>query len=257
MQLCGVRKGSVSVLRSKFKSRGENPVLVMSRSALFGHSLKSKAVLGLMAFALLGAGCASVKIQMPGSQNQAVMVSHERTALALSANQLKNTPWPKPTKTKASGRMINMLFGADEEKGLNKEQACEIYVDGLRDGSGLTHLKVLADADETLSQGRALAEAGRMTTQAIQPTSDDVAMMEAAIADLQESRDMYVMSLKKLRNDGEDVSSSEIKELKRAFTQTIIDIGRAADVVAEKAAQNKASQYAEPQTSATGSFSAQ
>jgi len=221
-------------------------------------SLKSKAFIGLAALALLASGCASVKIQMPGSQSQAAILSHERTALALSANQLKNTPWPKPTKVKASGRMINMLFGADaEKKGLSREQACDIYLDGLRDANGLAHLKVLADADQTLTQGRALAEAGRMTTLAIQPTSDDVAMMEAAIADLQESRDMYVMSLKKLRNDGEDVSSADIKELKRAFTQTIIDIGHAADVVAEKAALNKAAQYAAPKTNVSGDISAQ
>ncbi len=230
------------------------PVLRFSNSFLPA----GRAILVSLAFMVGLSGCASVRLNMgdEAKLKQAEKISHERAALAEASRALNITPWPEVSSHKPSARLVNLLFGKDEPAGMSREAACATYIESLSVTPQMLAVRIQMDADQTLARGRVVAEMGRQASQSLQPNQDDVVLMEAAIANLREARTMYVMSLKMARKRGAPITNSEIDDLSHAFQQTMTDIGLAADVVAQQAADNNRSNYAEPKGSATDGFSA-
>jgi len=189
-----------------------------------------------------------VRLNTQGQANHksATAISHERVALASASNALASKPWPAIAGRNASAKLVNLLFGKNDTDGLSRDAACARYVDGLGVSPEQLGIRIQADADVTLAEGRVVAEMGRQASQSMQPNQDDVVLMESAIADLREARTMYVMSLKLARSRGAPVSNSQIEALSQAYHQTMTDIGKAADVVAQKAADDTSARYAQP-----------
>lgn len=190
--------------------------------------------------ALSANGCASVKLApvetfQPAARS--VSTGHsERQALVSATRELKQTPWPDVTETSLTERMVSILFGGDEEEtGMTRDEALQLYVSSLKTDSASPVILLTRHADNTLRSARNVAESGRLAATAINPDTDDIAVLEDAIADIRFSRDMYISAMKMLKSDGYDVSGDEMDEIRAAFSQTIRDIGTTADAVAERA----------------------
>ncbi|MCI5043945.1 MAG: hypothetical protein MRY72_04550 [Aquisalinus sp.] len=197
------------------------------------------------------ASCASVKIAMPGADtNKEVSLAgvKERAALVSATRQLDRTPWPAITEAGFTGRMMSSLFGAEDyNDGVTKEAALESYADMLAAQANPT-ATLMQDANTSLRQARLVSEAGRQAAYAMNPSSDDISVLESAISDVRESRDMYVGALRLLRKKGFDIDRTTEQDLKKAFTQTIQDIGASADIVADRVSSAATAQYANEQS---------
>lgn len=170
----------------------------------------------------------------------------ERLALVAATEELDETPWPAVNETSLTERMASRLFGRKaDDRGLSRDEAVDLYAESLSSRSADPAHLLLADADRTLRSARDVAEAGRLAAEAINPDTDDIAVLEDAIAEVRFSRDMYLATLKSLKDDGHGVSNTQMAGIKAAFSQTIDDIGTTADVVAARAmSANQASQLA-------------
>ncbi|WP_306250579.1 hypothetical protein [Parvularcula sp. IMCC14364] len=196
-------------------------------------------------------GCASVKIAMPGAAtDEAVSLAgvHERAALVSATRQLDRTPWPEITEENFSGRMMTALFGGEQKNdGVSRDAALEAYAAMLA-AERSPQAVLMQDANATLRHARMVSESGRQAAYAMNPSSGDISVLESAIADVRESRDMYVGTLRLLRKKGFDIDRDFEQELKKAFTQTIQDIGTSADIVADRVSSAATAQYADQQT---------
>lgn len=201
--------------------------------------------------------CASVKILPPEtttanvSQPSASGFS-ERLELVRAARELENTPWPEVTETSLANRMVSVLFGREDvSEGTSKEEALEVYVSSLSASPSNAPSTLMRHADNTLRAARTVAERGRLAATAINPSTDDIVVLEEAIGDVRASRDMYIAALKKLKSDGHIVPDGDVAELQAAFSQTIRDIGSTADLVAERSMdKHQASELASSETTA-------
>lgn len=195
--------------------------------------------------------CASVKILPPEanatSASQAATAGHsERQELVQAARMLADTPWPEVTETSLANRMVSVLFGREDvAEGTSREEALEVYVASLSATPGSASSTLMHHADNTLRAARIVAERGRLAATAINPSTDDIAVLEDAIGDVRASRDMYIAALKQLKSDGHLIPDGDVAELQAAFSQTIRDIGSTADLVAERSmAGHQASELA-------------
>lgn len=208
----------------------------------------------LLAAAGLSA-CASVKILPPETNTASVSQPatsgfSERQELVQAARELENTPWPEVTETSLANRMVSVLFGREDvSEGTSREEALEVYVASLTASPSSAPSTLMRHADNTLRAARTVAERGRMAATAINPSADDIAVLEEAIGDVRASRDMYIAALKKLKSDGHIVPDGDVAELQAAFSQTIRDIGSTADLVAERSMdRHQASELAASET---------
>ncbi|MCI5047392.1 MAG: hypothetical protein MRY59_07805 [Aquisalinus sp.] len=203
-----------------------------------------------MLLTITTSGCASVKIAMPGAETgKEVSLAgvKERAALVSATRQLDRTPWPTITEAGFTGRMMSSLFGAeDPNDGVTKEAALEIYADMLAAQANPT-ATLMQDANTSLRQARMVSEAGRQAAYAMNPSSDDISVLENAISEVRECRDIYVGALRLLRKKGFEIDRTTEQELKNAFTQTIQDIGASADIVADRVSSAATAQYADEQ----------
>ena len=199
--------------------------------------------------------CASVKILPP--ETSAASVSQpattgfsERQELVQAARELQSTPWPEVTEASLASRMVSVLFGRESEReGTSREEALEVYVASLSAAPSSAPSMLMRHADTTLRAARTVAERGRLAATAINPSTDDIAVLEEAIGDVRASRDMYIAALKLLKSDGHVVPDGDVAELQAAFSQTIRDIGSTADLVAERSmAPHQASELAAGET---------
>lgn len=74
----------------------------------------------------------------------------------------------------------------------------------------------------------------------------DVSVVEKAILDLREARDVYLASLKLIARAGEPVASTESRRLKAEFGAAIEDLGAAADRLADEAENDPRRTFAGP-----------
>jgi hypothetical protein len=226
----------------------------------FGLSLPKSFLFSIsagVALSLLASGCASVKI-VSGPETSSVLTSStikpskpsrsERAALLAATRKVQETPWPRIEKASLSDRMVGALFGGDKQErdsnSVTRDEAVAIYVERLnRQPSPVSAL--MQDANQCLTNARHLAESGRVASTSITPRDNDIALLEEAIGDIRQSRDIYLAAMKKLRNNGESLSRDEIKDMKHAFTQTIADLGITADAIHDKIAETgDTAQYA-------------
>ncbi len=197
---------------------------------------------------LLASGCASVKLSMPGQEKDSLEANagaRERVALLAATRELERTPWPAVAETSLSSRMVNAMFGVKATAdGMSRDEALDVYAMRLARQNYPTGA-LMRDANVTLRQARKVAESGRLAAAAIKPSSSDIAVLETAISNVRECREMYLAAMKELKKDGHTVAKQDQTELKEAFSQTIQDIGATADLVAERfAARRSISQFA-------------
>ncbi|GGD01493.1 hypothetical protein [Aquisalinus flavus] len=176
----------------------------------------------------------------------------ERQDLVQAARKLENTPWPEVTEASLANRMVSVLFGREDvAEGTSREDALEVYVASLSAAPSSAPSTLMRHADNTLRAARTVAERGRLAATAINPSTDDIAVLEEAIGDVRASRDMYIAALKQLKSDGHMIPDGDVAELQAAFSQTIRDIGSTADLVAERSmAKHQTSELAASETTA-------
>ena len=173
----------------------------------------------------LSAGCSTVVVREPAPV--AASLSHDRAGLAAAAERVSSTKWPKPDAGSLGG-MLGLGGGRTSEK-----DAAEIYVATLGAGPGRS-VAVLKDAYLHIDAAYALALAAENAASQVEPTADDVALVETAIGDLRGARDVYLAALRSLGQAGDGAEPRTEQSLRAAFNRAIRDIGDAADAMSDR-----------------------
>lgn len=201
--------------------------------------------LALALVSLAAAGCSTVIKTSSGDDDAASAT--ERAALMEAAAGAAWSPWPKPSSSSIAER----LAGGDERSDdISRDDAVEAYVGALKsapDGEA----DLIKDAGRHLDAAKALKDAAEEAGESPSPLLSDVALVEDAIADLRETRTIYLASLKKI---GGEKDTAE--RLKRDFDEALKDLGEVADELAEKAMKRRAENFVQPDalTAAPGSL---
>ncbi|NWG92084.1 MAG: hypothetical protein HXY21_06195 [Parvularculaceae bacterium] len=163
----------------------------------------------------------------------------DRAALRAAAANVADAPWPKPT----SSSLAERLAGAEPEGDkLSRDDAVAAYVETLSETPDAEN-RLMADADRHILAARALNEVAKAACESAAPQMADVALLEDAIADLRETRAIYVASLKEI--DGDKLN---IELVKRSFDDVIKTLGDVADDLANNAVKKNSRNLAGPQT---------
>lgn len=187
--------------------------------------------------AALATGCTTVVLSDSSEQERTAV---EHAALVEAAAAIARTPWPKPE----SASWTDRLAGAtDTGPRISHDDAARTYVETLpaprKDAA-------LGDAAQHLGAARALVLAAEAASGALRPAMSDVSVVEKAILDLREARDVYLASLKLIARAGEPVASTESRRLKAEFGAVIEDLGAAADRLADEAENDPRRTFAGP-----------
>jgi uncharacterized protein YceK len=190
-----------------------------------------------VAAAVTSSGCSTVVLSQDPQQQE---TAAEHAALAEAASAVAAAPWPKTAPASWSER----LAGADQpELRISTTDAAQHYVASLgvarRDA-------VLAEAARHLSAARALVEVAEAMSGALRPVMADVSLVEGAISDLRQARDIYLASLKLIDRAGEPVAAAEARRLKSDFGAVIGALGAAADRLAEEVESDPRRTFAGP-----------
>lgn len=187
--------------------------------------------------AISAAGCSTVIRSETAIDEDAGAV--ERAALKNAAFDLAKTKWPKPSTSSFAER----LSGADVagEK-VSRGDAVDAYL-ALLSTSDDAEGVLMADADRHLELAGALNDVAELACDGSRLRLSDVALLEDAIADLRETRSIYVASIRKLDGDKDNVD-----RLKQTFDSVIKDLGEVADELADKATKQSAAGFARSQT---------
>jgi hypothetical protein len=181
-------------------------------------TLRAFALFAGASLLLTAGGCSTVLVPEKSlSENVA-----ERAALVEAAAAVAETRWPKPEAASWSDR----LAGDATKSDVSESDAARIYAASLETPRKAA---LLEDASRHIAAGRDLVGVAAAAAEAIRPAMSDVSVVEAAIADLRQARDIYLASLKLIGREGEPVASSESRELKSEFAAVIEDLGAAAD----------------------------
>ncbi|MEZ5982000.1 MAG: hypothetical protein R3C54_06780 [Parvularculaceae bacterium] len=191
---------------------------------------------------LLGSlgGCSTVVFSENTSTQRAAAV--EREALIDAASQVAKTKWPHPQNASWQARFISMSPGGER---LSQSETINAYLNSLSSDQSKPE-QVLADAQGHLAAASALARAANAAAGSIRPVKADVAIVEEAIGDLRDTRDIYVASLKSLAKHGEPVQTTNVRELKSEFDDAIRELGAAADLLADRVDGDQTETFAAP-----------
>lgn len=199
----------------------------------FPASVRSAGIAIILA---LGAsGCATVTLY--GDSGQARPAA-ERLALNAAVEALSDTPWPQPEKSSLLNVMGGVLFGdgGDGER-MTEDRAVQIYLASAAKTAPDVSTVVDADAQALLRAALQVSMAADAAAYAPVASKDDVEVLETAIADLRESRDMFVRAYRSLQKDGAPVADARITHVKTAFSSAMKEIGASADIIAERTAK--------------------
>lgn len=204
---------------------------------------------GVVLLGLAASGCTTVVLsdnKTPAERSVAV----ERAQLARAAQEVSKTRWPKPEQESWRARLIGFEdSGAD----VTSSDALDFYIAALRAESDRSE-RVLADAEQHLRAAAGLVRAAEAAADAVRPAMSDVSIVEGAIGDLRQTRDIYLASLKALARDGDTIDAERTRDLKHAFNDAIRDIGAAADVLADRVANDETNTLAGPRRNTAGSL---
>lgn len=198
----------------------------------------------LVALALAAMGCSTVI--KTSSEDDTASVA-ERAALMEAAAGAAWAPWPKPSSSSIAERLAG---GEPALERVSRDDAVEAYVDQLKnapDGAAV----LMNDASRHLAAAEALKAVAEEACDAASPRLSDVAILEDAIADLRETRTIYVASLKKI-----DAEKALVEQVKRDFDLALKELGDVADQLAENAMKRRADNFAgsNAQVRPAGSF---
>ncbi len=193
-------------------------------------------------FALLFLPACSTVIRTAGAED-ALAMTEERAALKDAAADLAWSPWPKPE----DGSFAARLAGGGDEDRMTRDRAVEIYLASFGDGDGAA--RIAADARRHLVAADALAAVAERTSEGAGPRLSDVAVLEASIADLRETRAVYLATLKKIDADGDAIDA-----IREPLDAAVKKLGRVADDLAENAMKKRSSNFAGPDARTAGAL---
>ena len=173
--------------------------------------------------ALLAAGGCSTVILSENSHSPQSAAEH--AALVEAASAVSQAGWPKPQEASWSDRLTG---GEANSARVSEDDAAEVYVATL---GAPRKSALLDDAARHLEAARALAAAADAAASTLRPAMADVSVVETAIADLRQARDIYLKSLDLVARDGEAIASAERRRLKADFGYAIKELGAAADAL--------------------------
>ncbi|MBY0421207.1 MAG: hypothetical protein K2Q06_02805 [Parvularculaceae bacterium] len=211
----------------------------------FGRVASSAAVAA--AVMVLTAGCSTVVMREPAAP--AASVSPDRAGLAAAAERVSATKWPKPDSGSLGG-MLGLGEGRTTEK-----DAVIAYVAALGAGPGRS-VAVLKDAYFHIDAAYALAAAAESAAASVEPTADDIALVETAIGELRGARDIYLASLRRLGEDGDGAEPRTEQSLRAAFNRAIREIGDAADAMSDRLTARRLGAARRPSPIAASHFAA-
>lgn len=162
-------------------------------------------------------------------------VTEERAALKEAAAELAWSPWPKP-----EGASFAVRFAGGEEDGrMTRDRAVDIYIGSL--GGEAPAERIAADVRRHLVAADQLADIAARASDSANPRLSDVAVLEASIADLRETRAVYIAALKKL-----DAGGDALDAVREPLDSAVKKLGRVADDLAESAMKRRSSNFAGP-----------
>jgi hypothetical protein len=190
---------------------------------------------------LISVPACSTVIRTEGAVDELAMIE-ERAALKEAAADLAWSPWPKPEDASFTAR----LAGGDSEDRMTRERAVEVYLASFGRAEDPAD-RIVADARRHLIAANALAEVAERTSGSAGPRLSDVAVLEASIADLRETRAVYIAALRKI-----DAESDTIDQVRKPLDAAVKRLGRVADELAENAMKRRSSNFAGPAAKAAG-----
>lgn len=198
-------------------------VLGRGSFALTGGEFKKLAgVVAALCVAAGVSGCSTVVLREP---SPAAVSAPQRASLETAAAKVSATKWPKPD----GGAFASFVgFGG----GVSEGDAVRAYLGQLGPGPG-RGVSVLQDAYHHVDAAYALAAAAAAAANVVDPTTDDVRLVEAAIGDLRGARNIYLASLRELADEGDGVEARTAQSLKGAFNDAIKEVGAAADTLSD------------------------
>ncbi len=182
--------------------------------------------------ALAAAGCSTI---IKTSSSDRGVSGPERAALVEAAAEVAWSPWPKPSSSSIAERLAG---GEERPDGVSRDDAVDAYVVAVTATADRENA-VFRDANRHLQAAQALNAAASEACDAPNPRLADVALVEDAIADLHDTRTIYVATLKEIDSD-----KAAIEQLKRDFDRAIKDLGDVADKLAETAMKKRAENFA-------------
>lgn len=183
-------------------------------------------------------GCSTVILSDANTQARATAIEHE--ALKAAAKAVSQTPWTRPDEASLTERLTVGIAGGAR---FSEADAARQYLESL---SAPKISGLFADAGRQLGAAETLIEAADAATTAIRPAMSDVVVVETAISDLRQSRDIYLVALKELARGDAKIDPSEIKALKASFGAAIERLGAAADELAERVDDDETRTFAGP-----------
>jgi hypothetical protein len=195
--------------------------------------LCSAGVLSCAALGLVSSGCSTVVFTQNETSDRDSAV--EREALVNAASAIAETKWPQPQSASWAARLTG---AANTSELTSKDEAVDTYIASLGTPPG-RQATVYADAARHLKAANELVDAAKLAAESIRPLTADVAVVEDAISELRENRDIYLACLKELAHQGEMIETTDVRALKAEFNQALEAIGDAADLLADKASQDR------------------
>lgn len=191
---------------------------------------------------VLSVGCSTVIVPEKRAAERAAVM--ERAALVEAANELSQTKWPKPDSASWGARLTGFIGSGDR---VSENEAAEAYLTLLQTKADPASA-LFSDASYQLAAADDLIEAAAVAAASMRPAMADVSVMEKAISDLRETRDIYISCLKTLDDEGARVDEDAVRQLKTDFNLAIEAVGVAADSLAESAARIDAKTFAKPES---------
>lgn len=168
----------------------------------------------------------------------------EREALKEAAAAVGETAWPKP-ETLSLGALLTGFISGDDDH-VSKDDAVKAYVKTLA-ATDAPAQNLLKDAEHHLAAAQRLAEAADAAAASVRPVASDIAIVETAIGELREQRDIYLAALKTLEKAGEPAPADNADDvLKTSFNEAIKTIGAAADRLADRVDNDRSETLAQP-----------
>lgn len=168
-------------------------------------------------------------------------MTEERAALQAAAAELAWSPWPKPQDASFAAR----FSGGEAEDSMTRDRAVDIYLASVGEADAVSRIE--ADARRHLVAADALADVAERASDSANPRLADVAVLEASIADLRETRAVYIAALKKI-----DAESDAIDDIRAPLDAAVKKLGRVADDLAERAMKKRSSNFAGPDVKTAG-----
>ena len=114
-------------------------------------------------------------------------------------------------------RLTGIVTGPQKER-ITKDQAVEVYV-AVLEKSGDPQAALLADAETQLRAADVLTAAATSAASAVRPVMADVAIVEGAMGELRQAREIYLASIAMVTTD-KDATSEMKRGLKSCLLYT-------------------------------------